>query len=236
MVPTVIKYPAKAQCSKAAAGPREAFGVRGACSRFRTAPRPATAPASWTHSKRFARQFLLRNLRRLRAYLNVLVPWHRSRPGACLLAITCAALVAAAHSVQAATVPAVPPAPLAYEMSAYELAPQFQPKDRPWRARDLKSAILKRVAVEKQRREMDVYYYRIGYTMGFPLPLTQRPSLKELPAALPGRAYPWLIWLSWDLAFSAGRAGFGSPTRAISNTGPATSATTRWEFRRTTRR
>ena len=103
-------------------------------------------------------------------------------------------------------------------------------------ARDLKSAILKRVAVEKQRREMDVYYYRIGYTTGFPLPLTQRPSLKELPTALPGRAYPWLIWLSWDLAFSAGRAGFGSPTRAISNTGPATSATTRWEFRRTTRR
>src|ERR1017187_7083797 len=34
--------------------PREAFGVRGACSRFRTAPRLATAPASWTHSKCFA--------------------------------------------------------------------------------------------------------------------------------------------------------------------------------------
>jgi len=33
--------------------PREAFGVRGACSRFR-APRLRTAPASWTHSKRFA--------------------------------------------------------------------------------------------------------------------------------------------------------------------------------------
>jgi predicted GH43/DUF377 family glycosyl hydrolase len=34
--------------------PREAIGVRGACSRFRTAPRLTTAPASWTHSKRFA--------------------------------------------------------------------------------------------------------------------------------------------------------------------------------------
>src|ERR1035437_172286 len=34
--------------------PREAFGVRGACSRFRTALRRTTAPASWTHSKRFA--------------------------------------------------------------------------------------------------------------------------------------------------------------------------------------
>src|ERR1035437_7337797 len=66
-------------------------------------------------------------------------------------------------------------------------------------ARDLKSAILKRVAVEKQRREMDVYYYRIGYTMAFPLPLARRPGLKELPAALPKQAYPWLIWLSWDL-------------------------------------
>jgi outer membrane lipoprotein-sorting protein len=34
--------------------PREAFGVRGACSRFRTGPRLTTAPASWTHSKHFA--------------------------------------------------------------------------------------------------------------------------------------------------------------------------------------
>ena len=35
---------------------REAFGVRGACSRLPTAPSLATAPASWTHSIRFARQ------------------------------------------------------------------------------------------------------------------------------------------------------------------------------------
>src|ERR1035441_308538 len=33
---------------------REAFGVRGACSRFWTVIGRATAPASWTHSKRFA--------------------------------------------------------------------------------------------------------------------------------------------------------------------------------------
>src|SRR5512144_3114919 len=33
---------------------REAFGVRGACSRFYTAPSLTKAPASWTHSKRFA--------------------------------------------------------------------------------------------------------------------------------------------------------------------------------------
>jgi hypothetical protein len=123
----------------------------------------------------------------------------KAQGGKAVLAITCAALGAAARSAQAATVPAVAPAPLAYEMSAYELAPQFQPKDPPWRARDLKNAILKRVAVEKQRREMDVYYYRIGYTMAFPLSLARRPGLKELPVALPKQAYPWLIWLSWDL-------------------------------------
>src|ERR1035437_7395485 len=34
--------------------PREASGVRGACSRFQTVSRLTTAPASWTHSKRFA--------------------------------------------------------------------------------------------------------------------------------------------------------------------------------------
>jgi hypothetical protein len=48
----------KARRSKAATELREAFGVRGACSRFRPAPRLTTAPASWTHSKRFARQFI----------------------------------------------------------------------------------------------------------------------------------------------------------------------------------
>jgi hypothetical protein len=34
--------------------PREAFGVRGACSRFLTIPHLTKAPATWTHSKRFA--------------------------------------------------------------------------------------------------------------------------------------------------------------------------------------
>src|SRR6267378_4743774 len=34
--------------------PREAYGVRGACSRFWTDRRASTAPASWTHSIRFA--------------------------------------------------------------------------------------------------------------------------------------------------------------------------------------
>ncbi len=89
--------------------------------------------------------------------------------------------------------------PLAYETSAYELMPELQQGLHAWRRGDLKQAILQRVAREKQRREMDVYYYRIGYTMSYPLPLERRPALKELPSPLPGRAYPWLIWLAWDL-------------------------------------
>src|ERR1035437_3014249 len=46
---------------------REAFGVRGACSRFRTAPGLPITPASWTHSERFALRFIPKNSRNLRA-------------------------------------------------------------------------------------------------------------------------------------------------------------------------
>src|SRR5438067_1851551 len=38
---------------------REAYGVRGACSRFSSVHLHSTAPASWTHSIRFARQFII---------------------------------------------------------------------------------------------------------------------------------------------------------------------------------
>ena len=124
---------------------------------------------------------------------------HRGCHLAGLLAIACVTLAAAAPFAQVASSPKPPPAPLAYETSAYELAPQFQPRDQPWRTRNVKSTLVERVAWEEQRHEMDVYYYRVGYTMSFPLPLTQRPTAKELPVAIPGRAYPWLIWLSWDL-------------------------------------
>jgi hypothetical protein len=123
----------------------------------------------------------------------------RRRDAARWRVITCVALAAAAQSAQAGDRPDAAPAPLAYEISAYELAPQLQLKDHSWRRGDLKSTILARVAREKQRREMDVYYYRIGHTMAFPLPLPRRPTRNELPAPLPGRSYPWLIWLSWDL-------------------------------------
>jgi hypothetical protein len=46
-----------AQPGKAATEMREAFGVRGACSRFRTDVCLTKAPASWMHSKRCASHF-----------------------------------------------------------------------------------------------------------------------------------------------------------------------------------
>jgi Heparinase II/III-like protein len=109
------------------------------------------------------------------------------------------ALAGTGRPASAASIPVTPPPPLAYETSAYELAPELRGPQRPWRRSDLNRTILERAAREKQRREMDVYYYRIGFTMSYPLPLNRRPTLTELPAPLPGRSYPWLIWLSWDL-------------------------------------
>ena len=88
---------------------------------------------------------------------------------------------------------------LAYETSAYELAPEFQGAQRPWHTSELKRTILAHAAREKQRRQMDTYYYRVGFSMSFPLPLTRRPALSELPSPLPGRFYPWMTWLAWDL-------------------------------------
>lgn len=93
--------------------------------------------------------------------------------------------------------PGVTPAPLPYDPSAYELAPQFQTAV-PWSENDLKDSIRERIVVEKQRRELNVYYYRVGYTVAYPLPLSRRPAAPELPNLLGGR-YPWLTWLSWDL-------------------------------------
>src|ERR1017187_6423468 len=55
----------RTQRGTAATELREAFGVRGACSRF------TTAPASWTHSKRFAWQFIQNQARSLRASLTI---------------------------------------------------------------------------------------------------------------------------------------------------------------------
>jgi len=89
--------------------------------------------------------------------------------------------------------------PLPYDMAAYELASQFQEQETPRIRSTLTNEILRRVAIEKQRRELDVYYYRIGYTLSFPLKLRHRPIVEELPIGIPNRTYPWLTWLSWDL-------------------------------------
>lgn len=91
------------------------------------------------------------------------------------------------------------PAPLAYEPSSYESAREFTPLARPWTAEDLRQEIGRRAAREKRRRELNVYYYRIGFTLAFPLPLERRPSTADLPAGIPTMKYPWLIWLSWEL-------------------------------------
>jgi len=92
-----------------------------------------------------------------------------------------------------------PSAPLAYDASAWELALERRQPVRPWSRRDLQREIRHRVTLEKARHQMDVYYYRVGYTLSFPLGLNRRPTSAELPVPIPQMNYPWLIWLSWDL-------------------------------------
>ena len=118
---------------------------------------------------------------------------------ACLLAVCfCRVLLATVYSSFAGKLPEAP-GPLAYDTSAYELAPEFRLQVQPWSVADLKNAFRQRVALEKQRREFDVDYYRIGYTLSFPLPLSMRPKPQELPGGILKSTYPWMIWLSWDL-------------------------------------
>jgi hypothetical protein len=118
-----------------------------------------------------------------------------------LLAALAVCLVVATHLEAAASGDgqARPAAPLAYDLSAYELAPAWRQTEHPWTARELKQAIKDRAAIEKRRHQMDVYYYRIGYTISYPLPLAARPTRLELPVGIAKMTYPWLIWLAWDL-------------------------------------
>jgi hypothetical protein len=94
----------------------------------------------------------------------------------------------------------VPSVPLAYEVSAYELAPDLRAAGgRVWTLEEAQAVLVRRVAVEKQRRELRVDYYRIGYPLAFPLPLTQRLDETLLPQGIAGMRYPWTTWLSWEL-------------------------------------
>lgn len=69
---------------------------------------------------------------------------------------------------------------------------------RPWCAEDVRAEIRRRAAIATAATELVVDYYRIGYLLTFPLPLTDRPT--EFPAPVPGISlYPWPIWLAWEL-------------------------------------
>lgn len=89
--------------------------------------------------------------------------------------------------------------PLAYETSAYELAPVWRQPQRAWQPEELLRELRRRVSWEKSRQELQVYYYRIGYTIAFPLPVDKRPDPAGFPAGIPEITYPWLTWLSWEL-------------------------------------
>ncbi len=92
-----------------------------------------------------------------------------------------------------------PQPPLAYDASAHELTP-FVPRGlHVWERQDIEREIRSRVSVEKRRRDMDVYYYRIGHTLAYPLPLANSPRGEELPEGIRGIRYPWHTWLSWAL-------------------------------------
>ncbi|MDY0165742.1 MAG: heparinase II/III family protein [Thermoguttaceae bacterium] len=94
----------------------------------------------------------------------------------------------------------IPLPPLAYDVSAYELAPHLRAGGpHCWTLDEASSLLVRRVAAEKQRRELHVDYYRIGHTLAFPLPLAQRPSEEQLPPGIEGIRYPWTTWLSWEL-------------------------------------
>ena len=119
--------------------------------------------------------------------------------GTSLILLLSLAVCALAAPEQTSQPPPAVPAPMAYDPSAYELTPQFEQGNLPWTFADLKKAILTRTRIEKHRRELDVYYYRIGYTIAYPLPLFQRPTRPQLPAGIPQTTYPWLTWMSWEL-------------------------------------
>jgi hypothetical protein len=89
--------------------------------------------------------------------------------------------------------------PLAYDASAHELIP-FVPRGlHLWERQDVEKEIRTRVSTEKRRRELDVYYYRIGHIIAYPLPLAISPRAEELPEGIRGTHYPWFTWLSWAL-------------------------------------
>jgi len=70
---------------------------------------------------------------------------------------------------------------------------------REWQPEDIRKEIRARAGAEKRRREMTVYYYRIGYPISYPLPLVKSPEMNALPVGIQGITYPWYTWLGWAL-------------------------------------
>ena len=86
-----------------------------------------------------------------------------------------------------------------YDPSAPERLPALAPGLREWDLQELEGELRARAGVEMSRRELDVCYYRIGYTIAFPLPVTASPRMADLPVGISGITYPWYTWLSWSL-------------------------------------
>jgi hypothetical protein len=91
------------------------------------------------------------------------------------------------------------PACYPYDPSAPELMRSVPAGLRAWTFQDIENEIRSRLAFEMRRRELDVYYYRIGYTLAYPLPLVESPKMSDLPVGIRGITYPWYTWLSWAL-------------------------------------
>ncbi len=109
------------------------------------------------------------------------------------------AVLLAAATFAAPIPPSLRAQPLAYDTSAWELAPTYPIDAAPWTHSELERELRQRTATQKARREVTVYYYRIGHTLAFPLPVTRRPARAELPPGVANLTYPWLIWLTWEL-------------------------------------
>jgi hypothetical protein len=86
-----------------------------------------------------------------------------------------------------------------YDPSAPERLPALAPGLREWSLQEIEGELRTRAGVEMSRRELAVCYYRIGYTIAFPLPLTVSPRMADLPVGISGITYPWYTWLGWSL-------------------------------------
>lgn len=86
-----------------------------------------------------------------------------------------------------------------YDPSAPELMARLPVGLREWNREDVERELRVRVGIEMRRRELDVNYYRIGFTIAYPLPLAASPKMADLPVGIRGITYPWYTWLSWSL-------------------------------------